>query len=421
MIKRTLLLTVFAFSGALAAFAQTADTSDYGKLKLGADPSTYDSLAEKLLHHNNEQYYEDFRTEFIDIDLEGVDPKAEVSDDVYSKRIKMMATEIQLPYNEIVQRYLKVYTRPNATMSHVLGMGQYYFPIIEEALYRHGLPMELKMLPVIESALKVRARSHASAVGLWQFMLPTGKYYGLEINSFIDERQDPVKSTEAACKYLKDLYKMYGDWTLVIAAYNCGQGRVNSAIRRVPNAQSYWDIWEFLPSETRNYVPIFIAASYAYTFHKAHGIEPDDLSLPLAVDTVTVDRLLHLDQVSSVLGVNPEIIRELNPQYLKDIVPATDTNYKLVLPLAAASRYEVELDSIHARDSIYLGNYQKVENLKKDMTQRATPQPRATYRVKSGDTLGHIAARYKTTVKKIQQWNSLKSTKLRIGQRLVIY
>lgn len=420
--KKHLLIILSTLTLTGIAHAQMADTTSYGSLKLGDNPQSYDQLARELIERNNQTYYEDFRSEFIDIDVSDLSITDANKDDVYAQRIKMMATEIQLPYNAIVKRFIDVYTRPSGTMTRVLGLGQYYFPMIESILYENDLPMELKMLPVIESAMIVRAKSRASAVGLWQFMLPTAKYYGLEINSFVDERQDPVKSTQAACKYLKDLYGMYNDWTLVIAAYNCGQGNVNKALRRVPNAKSYWDIWDYLPSETRNYVPIFIAASYAYTFHKAHGIEPAENPLPLSVDTVMVSRMMHLDQVATTLDVPSEIIKDLNPQYLKDIVPATSSAYKLILPMAAASKFAVELDSIYAKDTIYLSKYQSVDNLKEIASASSSSgSPRVTYKVKSGDTLGHIAVRYNTTVKKLQQWNGLRTTKLKIGQRILIY
>lgn len=422
---RAIIITIICLSIVPFVNAQTANTSDFGKINLTGDPAVYDQLLMGLKERNSEECYKRFQNDFISFDLNDVDLQGALSDDTYAKRLKMMATEIQLPYNDVVKKYIQVYTRPNAVMNRVLGLGQYYFPMIETALYKHGLPMELKMLPVIESAMIARATSRAAAVGLWQFMLPTAKYYGLEINSFIDERQDPVKSTDAACRFLLDLYKIYGDWTLVIAAYNCGPGNVNKAIRRVPNAKTYWDIWDYLPKETRGYVPAFIAASYAYTFHKAHGLEPSPINIPLAVDTVNINRMMHLDQISTTLGVPTDVIRELNPQYVKDVVPATNSSYRIVLPQYAATNFATAQQEIYAKDSIYLGKYLEIANLKSDSNKitasSSSSSPRTSYKVKSGDTLGRIALKYNVSVKQIQSWNAMKTTNLRIGQKLVIY
>lgn len=403
--------------------AQMANVDKFGQIKLDPDPDAYDKMVIELLERNSQETYELFVKDFINInDVQMVNHK-EISDATLEKRLKMLATEVQLPYNSIIKKYLIRYSTPNAVMSHVLGLGRYYFPMIEEELINNGLPVELKMLPVIESALIPKAKSSANAVGLWQFMARTGKAYGLEINSFVDERQDPVKSTKAACRHLIDLYNIYKDWTLVIAAYNCGIGNVNKAIRRVPNATSYWDIWEYLPRETREYVPAFIGAVYGYTFFKANNIEvKNDIPVIFAVDTVQVGRMMHVDQVASTLEIPGELIRELNPQYIRDIVPATSEKYTLVLPQMAASKFWTKQSEIIAKDSIYLNDYLKVNNLNKEVADRkAVVRERAVYKVKSGDTLGHIASKYKVTVAQIQKWNGLRGTNLKIGQSLKIY
>ncbi len=419
--------------------AQTGDTRTFGRLALnGRSGTSYDSLLAHYKHRTVVNSYETFVNEFIDVDLDRVDMRGALSDEVYAERLRMMATEIQLPYNEVVKKYILNYTRKGGVMERVLGVARYYFPIFEEALYRYKLPMELKMLPVIESALIPRAESHASAVGLWQFMLRTGKYYGLEINSFIDERCDPVKSTDAACRYLRDLYKVYGDWTLVIAAYNCGPGNVNKALARFRTAhdgngaRTYWDIYEYLPRETRGYIPAFIAASYAYTYYKAHNLVPKTPWHPLATDTVHVDRMMHLEQVASTLNIPIEVLRGLNPQYSVDVVPAKAQSYPLTLPQEYVTSFIRQSRQIYGKDSLYLAKYLNISNLSEEQLTATSSRnssgttsgkgSKITYKIKSGDILGRIAAKYHVTVKQLMSWNNIKNEKtLRPGQTLVIY
>lgn len=418
-------------------YAQTGDTRTFGQLALGGNSaSTYDSLLASYTRQNVVESYDTFVNEFIDVDLDNVDMSGALPDAVYAERLKMMATEVQLPYNDVVKKYIQIYTRKGGVMERVLGLAQYYFPIFEEALYRYKLPMELKMLPVIESALIPRAESKASAVGLWQFMLRTGKYYGLEINSFVDERCDPAKSTEAACKYLKDMYKIYGDWTLVIASYNCGAGNVNKALERFRSshggseAKTYWDIYEYLPRETRGYIPAFIAATYAYTYYKAHNLNPTIPWHPLATDTVQVNRMLHLEQVATTLNIPIEVLRGLNPQYSVDVVPAKNQTYALTLPQEYVASFVREAGDIYAKDSLYLAKYLNISNLSPEQLTASSSRSstasskgtKITYKVKSGDILGKIASRYHVTVSQLMSWNNIKNAKsLRPGQTLVIY
>lgn len=419
------------------SYAQTGDTRTFGILALnGLSASTYDSLLANYTRQNVVDSYDTFVNEFIDVDLDHVDMSGALPDEVYAERLKMMATEVQLPYNDVVKKYIQIYTRKGGVMERVLGLAQYYFPIFEEALYRYKLPMELKMLPVIESALIPRAESRASAVGLWQFMLRTGKYYGLEVNSFVDERCDPVKSTEAACKYLKDMYKIYGDWTLVIASYNCGAGNVNKALERFrsahggADAKTYWDIYEYLPRETRGYIPAFIAATYAYTYYKAHNLNPTIPWHPLATDTVHVNRMLHLEQVATTLNIPIEVLRGLNPQYTADVVPAKNQTYALTLPQEYSASFVRESSEIFGKDSLYLAKYLNISNLSPEQLTASSSRSSAssakgtkiTYKVKSGDILGRIAARYHVTVNQLMSWNNIRNAKsLRPGQTLVIY
>lgn len=249
-------------------------------------------------------------------------------------------------------------------------------------------------------------------------MPATGKVYGLEVNSLVDERCDPVLSTRAACRYLKDLYTLYKDWTLAIAAYNCGPGNVNKALARAGDgSRTFWDIYDFLPRETRGYVPAFIGASYAYAYHKLHGIEFTEPPLPLATDTIRVDRLLHLGQVSSTIDIPMETLRQLNPQYKLDIVPATTKTYSLVLPQRYVCRYIQQQDSIFAKDSAYLKEYMNPANLEKKRQQRSG----TIYTVKKGDTLGAIARKYRVTTAQLMRWNGIKNAnKLRLGQKIRI-
>ncbi len=298
-------------------------------------------------------------------------------------------------------------------------MSKYYFPLIEDELLKENLPVELRALPIIESALIPTATSRMGAVGLWQFMPTTAKSYGLEINSMVDERRDPVRSTQAAVRYLRDLYNLYGDWTLAIAAYNCGPGNVNKAIARsgtVNKSHSFWDIYDHLPPETRGYVPAFIGATYAYAYHRQHNIDLHETPIPIAVDTIRVNRLLHFGQIASTIDLPIEVLRQLNPQYKLDIIPATTKPYTLILPQRNIAQYIAHEQEIHAKDSTYLKEYMNPVNLNKKLREGILG---TTYIVKRGDTLGAIARRYHVTVSQLIRWNNIRNAKaLRIGQRL---
>ena len=321
-----------------------------------------------------------------------------------------------LSYNEVVKGYIARYTaRPDGLISRILGLSKYYFPLIEEELLKADLPVELRALPIIESALQPGATSRAGAAGLWQFMPSTGRSYGLEVNSVVDERRDPVRSTQAACRYLKDLYAIYHDWTLAIAAYNCGPGNVNKAIAR-SGGKTFWEIYDYLPRETRGYVPAFIGASYAYAYHRHHDIEPTEAPIPLSVDTVHVDRLTHFGQIASTIEVPVETLRLLNPQYKLDVIPATTKSYALVLPQRNIADYIAREAEIRSKDSLYLKEFLDPATI----DRKRTEAPGGTYyRIKSGDTLGLIARRYRVTTAQLMRWNNIKDPrKLRIGQRI---
>lgn len=385
-------------------------------------PEQIDSLLAVWRERQALASYETFFNDYINLDSAAMATAAAADttpDSVYAQRLKDLVSPISLCYNPIVKGYIDRYVRTNTgTISRILGLSQYYFPIIEQELIKSDLPVELRALPIIESALSPTALSPMGALGLWQFMPATGKAYGLEINSLVDERCSPVRSTQAACRYLKDLYNIYHDWTLAIAAYNCGPGNVNKAIARAGGScRSFWDIYDYLPRETRGYVPAFIGASYAYAYHRLHNIEPTEPPMPLATDTIRVNRLMHLGQIASTLNIPIETLRQLNPQYKIDIVPATTKSYTIVLPQRYVTSYIALQDTIFAKDSTYLKEYINPANLEKKLhEQRVT-----IHVVKRGDTLGAIARRYRVTTSQLMRWNGIKNpNKLRLGQRLRI-
>lgn len=326
----------------------------------------------------------------------------------YVRYLSQMPTVIEMPYNQVVRSYIDSYVkRYPKRLSSLLALSKYYFPIFENALEAGGLPMELKYLPVIESALNPSAKSYVGAAGLWQFMPATGRLYGLEVNSLIDERCDPYKSSKAAVAYLKDLYEIYGDWMLVIAAYNCGPGNVNKAIRRSGGKRDYWDIYEYLPRETRGYVPAFIAANYAmYYAESLYHICPSELKLPVVADTLCVNYRVHLEQISDCLGVHIDELRRLNPQYRYDLVPGNSRPCTLCLPGDVAYKFLSQKDSIVAYKSELISR--KIENKIAMQT---------TYKVRSGDNLWTIAKKKGVSVAAIRRANAPKNLNvLQIGQ-----
>lgn len=382
----------------------------------------YDSLVVALQERKAQEAFDAFFNEFINIERVECSSDGQLPDSVYEARLKMLMSPVNMTYNDVVKRYIISYTtRMRPMMEKILARSQYYFPMIEEELDREGLPIELRMLPVVESALTPTAISYAGASGLWQFMYTTGKVYGLEINSFVDQRRDPLLSTKAACRYLKDLYGIYGDWSLALAAYNCGPGNVNKAIRRAgSDSRNFWDIYPYLPSETRGYVPSFIAATYAYAFHYHHDIEPAESSLPLATDTVMISRPTHFGQITSSTHIPAEVLRTLNPQYKADIIPAAGKSYALTLPLDGISQFIDNEEAIYAKDTVYLAQY--VTTSKTDPSKKIISFSSYTYKVRSGDTLSDIAKKHHVTVAQLMKWNNIKNAhRLRVGQRLEIY
>lgn len=339
-------------------------------------------------------------------------------DSVYIDRLYSLPTIMELAYNPIVRSYIDMYTgRMRNSVEYFLGKSHYYFPIFEEALDKYGLPLELKYLPIIESALNPTIVSKAGATGLWQFMLGTGKMYDLEINSLVDERRDPYRSTDAAARYLKDLYNIYGDWNLVIAAYNCGPGNVNKAIKRNGGQSDYWSIYPFLPKETRGYVPAFIAATYVMNYPEAHNICPFEYKYNASTDTITVDRYLHFQQLADVLDISIEDIRNLNPQFKTDIVPGEFKPYAINLPSKTAADFHVNRDSVYA----YRANDFLVHRKVVEPNISSTKTKIIRYKVRRGESLASIASKNGVTTKQIRRWNRLNSNRVKTGQILAIH
>jgi membrane-bound lytic murein transglycosylase D len=361
----------------------------------------------------------------------------DIPDSVLIERLKAIPSLIDLPYNEIIRKWIEVYTRRKSAPV-LLGLADYYFPMFEEILDQYNLPIELKYLPIIESALNPRAVSRAGATGMWQFMYGTGRMYQLEINSFVDERRDPYSSSVAAAKFLSHLYEVYQDWTLVIAAYNCGPGNVNKAIKRANGKRDYWDIYPYLPRETRGYVPAFIGAAYMMNYYDAHNIEPLKIDMPAMTDTIIVNKRLHLQQISDVLGISIDELRDLNPQYKQDIIPANGYSYPLRMPFEFSMAFLDNEDSIYNyKDSIFFNSkniviapavkssrskyYGSASNRYNYSAPSTANMTKLTYTVKEGDNLGYICSWYNARISDVRYWNNIRRNTIRLGQDLTIY
>ena len=338
-------------------------------------------------------------------------------DSVYIQRLCALPAIIELPYNSVVKGYISLYTEKRRELvEKLLALNLYYEPIFEQELDKMGLPIELKYLPVIESALRPNAVSPVGATGLWQFMIGTARMMGLEVNSVVDERRDPYKSTQQALRYLQQLHDNFGDWTLAIAAYNCGPGNVNKAIRRSGGKRDYWDIYPYLPRETRGYVPAFIAANYIMNYYDLHNIQPGEIELPSETDTVLISKRLHFKQISDVLGIELNELRQLNPQYRRDVVPATAKRpYFLVLPEESAYAFVENEDSIcNHQSELY------ARRITAELAKASSSPIQGYHRVRSGENLSVIAHRYRTSVANLKKWNNLKSNNIYPGMRLAV-
>ena len=391
------------YDGNAAQIAEEADSIEYTA-----------EVSDSLLNI----WYVHKKTEENDIafDMDSVKFESNVPDEVYIERIKKMNSFITLPYNDIVKRYIILYSeKMPERMSNMLGLCSYYMPIFQETLNRYDMPEELKAMAIIESAMNPLAVSRAGAKGMWQFMYATAKMYGLHIDSFVDERLDPVKSADAAARYLQDAYEIFGDWNLAIASYNCGAGNVNKAIRR-SGSRAFWDIWPYLPRETRGYVPAFVGALYAMEYHKEHGIKPAAVQMPAHVDTFKINKMLHLKQVSELTGAPLEELKNLNPQYRHEIIPGNDREYILRLPYTYTNAFIEHEDSVYRHKADVYFNPTTIKRIKE-----GGDGERIVHKVKSGEYLGKIATKYRVSVNQIKKWNNLKSNNIRVGQRLVIY
>lgn len=432
--------------GTSSLYAQTDDDKEIkvkdkdGNEEVIDVPESMDTEFDDLL----EEYYSKNYLK-VDDNCNYRDENRTYEKEVYIDRLKRLPNIMEMPYNEIVQKFIDRYTgRLRRSVSYMLGASNFYMPIFEDALMAYDVPLELKYLPVIESALNPKATSRVGAAGLWQFMPSTGKQYGLEINSLVDERRDPVKSSYAAARFLRDLYKIYGDWSLVIAAYNCGPENVRKAIQRSNGKADYWSIYPYLPRETKGYVPAFIAANYVMTYYCDHNICPMRTTLPAKTDTVTVTRDVHLKQIADVCGVSLDELRALNPQYRRDIVNGNSKPSAIRLPISVVNSF------ISNEDSIY--NYQADQLFTRRSLVEVdeSVQPRSSYSrksysssastgrskkgkknkkkstrsksvtIKNGDTLSEIAARHHTTVKKLRKLNGISGSNIRAGKKIKV-
>jgi membrane-bound lytic murein transglycosylase D len=402
-----------------------------------------------LNQYNSKTYLQDNDCHYSD-----VNPEFPV--ETYIERLQRIPSVMEMPYNDVVRKFIDRYAvRLRASVSYMLGAANFYMPIFEEALEMYNLPLELKYLPVIESALSPTATSRVGAAGLWQFMLATGKQYGLEVNSLVDERRDPIKSTYAAARYLRDLYKIYDDWNLVIAAYNYGPQNINKAIHRAGGVKDYWAIYKYLPRETQGYVPAFIAANYIMTYYCEHNICPMRTQIPAKSDTIVVNRDVHFKQIAAVTGIRIEELRSLNPQYRRDIVNGSTQPSVIRLPQTYVNAFLDREDSIYNYEAATLLTKRTVvevtaDDVKEDVVARSqTVAPRThqatqgrtravsqsrnrrggktaskggsqSVTVKSGQTLSQIAKKNNTTVEKLKRLNGIKGNNIRAGKKLKV-
>ena len=404
---RPFFLFLFLLSGTINLLSQT--TTEEDSLYI---PESWDIGLDSLM---NTWYFQHHASRS---DHPGYNEVVTVSDSVYVDRLARLDNLIELPYNDVVRRCIELYVdRRRGMIERMLGLENIYFPMVEQVLDENGLPLELKYLAIVESALNPVAVSRAGATGLWQFMLATGRQYGLEINSLVDERRDPLKATYAACAYFKDMYKIYGDWHLVIASYNCGAGNVNKAIRRAGGKTDYWAIYPFLPRETRMYVPLFIGATYAMNYYANHQLYPVETTLPVATDTVMINQAIHFDQIAEVLNVDKELVRNLNPQYKRDIIPGNSKPRAVRLPTIQTYAFVEKEDSIaqHRRDELFTNRTYAGEQLNSGAPEKIF------HRVKKGENLRMISSKYGVTVAEVRRWNGLKSNSIVAGKRLAIY
>ncbi|MDR1120923.1 MAG: LysM peptidoglycan-binding domain-containing protein [Dysgonamonadaceae bacterium] len=416
-IRRHLILISLIFVPFIATTAQqngdTISGSQPYDSTIGLMPESLDADMHKLLEGWHVKHFSKSEEFCEDEDTDPYFP-----DSVYRLRLKKMPCIVPMTYNDIVRKCIDRYTgQLRNVVRYMMGMADFYFPMIEQKLDANNLPLELKYLAVVESALNPIAQSHVGACGLWQFMLPTGKVYGLEINSLIDERLEPEKATDAACRYFKEMYELYGDWHLVLAAYNCGPGNVNKAIRRAGGQTDFWKIFPYLPRETRSYVPLFIAAAYVMTYHCDHNICPIRADFSIATDTIMVERALHFEQIADILRMDKETIRFYNPQYKREIVPGNTRPSVLRLPVDRTFAF------IEREDTLYT---HRMNELLANCTPVSADEPerrkeKITHTVQTGENVYTIANLYGVTAQNLRKWNGIKGSRIVKGRKLNIY
>ena len=396
--------------------AQVPVTSGEAELMTRQYTESYDSMLNsyymrRYAHHNLRHQRE--------LSMEEFDA---LPDSVLASRLRALHTVIPMTYNREVRQYIKFYLRHMSTRLDVmLTLCEYYHPLFEEALNRYGVPEELKYLTIVESAMNPTLTSRAGAAGLWQFMYSTGKLYDLEVNSVVDERRDPYKSTVAAARYLSDLHRVFGDWQLAIAAYNCGPGNINKAIARSGGKRDFWQIYGHLPRETRGYIPAFIAVVYVMNYYDAHNLHPTKINLPIRSDTVMVDHDVLMYYVAEQTGVDMAELRTLNPQYRVDLVPASSGRYAICLPTSKIESFIRCQDTIYARTQDSLSRRPvKVEPQAVASSSRNSGGGSRYHTVRKGETLSKIASRYGVSVSTLKKRNGIRGDKIRVGQRLKI-
>jgi len=376
-----------------------------------------DSLWLKELYKSD--LFEDVYNSIANQEFEPVDYD-ELPTEVLKQRLKELdaRTPFKVEYNSSLESVIKHYLKNRrGSLERLMGLSEYYFPMFEQELDKNNLPLELKYLAIVESALNPRAQSRVGATGLWQFMYPTGKMFGLDVSSYVDERSDPIMATEAACKYLKSLNNSFNDWDLALAAYNSGPGNVSKAIRRSGGKTNYWKLRDYLPRETAGYVPAFLATMYIFEYAQEHGFKKQAARIPyVATDTIKVKQQITLDQVAKLTNLDKEELEFLNPSYKLGIIPVVkDENYMLRLPLTAVGAF------VNNEEAIYTFVQEEQEEAEKPVPELFEQPEKIRYRVKSGDYLGRIAERYGVGISQIKSWNGMRSNTVRVGQNLIIY
>ncbi|EJF35933.1 transglycosylase SLT domain protein [Capnocytophaga sp. oral taxon 335 str. F0486] len=437
-LKKYTLGTLFCFLiGSLSVEAQSSFSKDTinqtiannkreALRKLNDNPKArkYDEKWLKELSNSDlfEQMSEDIAATPTDVTYD------ELPTEVLKKRLEKLnqKTPFNVEYNPILEQVIKSFLKNRrSSLERLMTLSDYYFPMFEQEMSNQKIPLEMKYLAIIESALNPKARSRAGATGLWQFMYSTGKGYGLEVNNYVDERSDPIRSTKAAAKYLNELYKIFGDWDLTLAAYNSGPGNVTKAIRRSNGKTNYWNLRPYLPRETAGYVPAFLATLYIFEYAKEHGFKPQKRANHVfETDTVRVKQAISFKDISDITGMDVKDIQFFNPSYQLDVVPYVEgRNYAVRLPISEIGKFVANEEAIYAYLNEEKANREQPlpQVVKGDQYAGGRSSKKTVYTVKKGDNLGKIATRHGVTVSNLKRWNRIKGSNIRVGQRLSIY